>query len=358
MRDVFALREDCFLNQPNRSAQQLCGSTELRMEQKGYLLKLIEGQLKQQRELFLQRTIELHKDPGHRRDRTFRLSGFSGIPALGDFDGSTEVPKNEMHETDWNLLHSSRTLSLELRPESFQDGTCSLSILTSSPVAASADSVFDGTAAHQNYYRAEDGNVSKLISQAASDVNGVMGLVKKSRWCFELPAELDDDGFRWQKYSQRVLSGRKWRRFYFRCAAVGCAARRHIDANEDLLAHEDKHGEAVNSFRSTYIGQHNHTDDEVSASSDFSSTISTEENLQTLPLLKENQVITRSWDDLLMTGREHETDISMLISADRGCDSKTLNSGVTAGTVQNVPFKRLKKIHESCKTDWLSLKLD
>eukprot|EP00270_Netrium_digitus_P003599 TRINITY_DN1421_c0_g1_i2.p1 TRINITY_DN1421_c0_g1~~TRINITY_DN1421_c0_g1_i2.p1 ORF type:complete len:315 (+),score=16.75 TRINITY_DN1421_c0_g1_i2:62-1006(+) len=77
--------------------------------------------------------------------------------------------------------------------------------------------------------------------------------------CRELPSELEEDGVTWKKYSQRVLAGGHWRRFYFKCMKNDCNARKHVDILESWRSRfQYPEDEKLETIRNCYIGEHNH----------------------------------------------------------------------------------------------------
>ncbi|KAI5411389.1 probable WRKY transcription factor 2 [Lathyrus oleraceus] len=57
-----------------------------------------------------------------------------------------------------------------------------------------------------------------------------------------------DDGYRWQKYGDKVVKGNLYPRSYYRCTNAGCTVRKHVErASHDLK-----------SVITSYNGKHNH----------------------------------------------------------------------------------------------------
>ncbi|RZB87687.1 WRKY transcription factor 1 [Glycine soja] len=60
--------------------------------------------------------------------------------------------------------------------------------------------------------------------------------------------EIDDDGYRWRKYGQKIMKGCLYPRAYYKCASAGCFVRKHVERdsrnNKNVII--------------TYDGRHNH----------------------------------------------------------------------------------------------------
>ncbi|CAI5478738.1 unnamed protein product [Closterium sp. Yama58-4] len=70
--------------------------------------------------------------------------------------------------------------------------------------------------------------------------------------------ELLDDGYRWRKYGQKLVHGRRFPRSYYKCTHPGCIVRKHVERCEDdprevVTTYEGKHSHAVPATRSTCV---------------------------------------------------------------------------------------------------------
>ncbi|CAI5968584.1 unnamed protein product [Closterium sp. NIES-64] len=70
--------------------------------------------------------------------------------------------------------------------------------------------------------------------------------------------ELLDDGYRWRKYGQKLVHGRRFPRSYYKCTHPGCIVRKHVERCEDdprevVTTYEGKHSHAVPTARSTCV---------------------------------------------------------------------------------------------------------
>eukprot|EP00270_Netrium_digitus_P014117 TRINITY_DN4762_c0_g1_i3.p1 TRINITY_DN4762_c0_g1~~TRINITY_DN4762_c0_g1_i3.p1 ORF type:complete len:311 (+),score=10.20 TRINITY_DN4762_c0_g1_i3:204-1136(+) len=102
-------------------------------------------------------------------------------------------------------------------------------------------------------WRAENRIDLMNSNSATPDEFSAAKRIKPRRARGELPSELQGNGCTWKKYSQRVLTGGEWRRFYFSCDEFGCDARLHVDIGYI------QGKSAVQTLRSSYLGQHNHS---------------------------------------------------------------------------------------------------
>ncbi|KAH0457446.1 hypothetical protein IEQ34_012761 [Dendrobium chrysotoxum] len=74
--------------------------------------------------------------------------------------------------------------------------------------------------------------------------------VREPKVVVQTTSDIDilDDGYRWRKYGQKVVKGNPNPRSYYKCTALGCSVRKHIErASTDLRA-----------VITTYEGKHNH----------------------------------------------------------------------------------------------------
>ncbi|CAI7729053.1 unnamed protein product [Closterium sp. NIES-53] len=70
--------------------------------------------------------------------------------------------------------------------------------------------------------------------------------------------ELLDDGYRWRKYGQKLVHGRRFPRSYYKCTHPGCIVRKHVERCEDdprevVTTYEGKHSHAVPATRSACV---------------------------------------------------------------------------------------------------------
>ncbi|XP_074566617.1 putative WRKY transcription factor 26 [Curcuma longa] len=74
--------------------------------------------------------------------------------------------------------------------------------------------------------------------------------IRETRLVVQTPSDVDvlDDGYRWKKYGQKVVKGNLNPRSYYKCTAMGCRVRKHVER-----APGDRR-----SVITTYEGRHNH----------------------------------------------------------------------------------------------------
>ncbi|KAI6679891.1 hypothetical protein NL676_033772 [Syzygium grande] len=74
--------------------------------------------------------------------------------------------------------------------------------------------------------------------------------LRECRVVVRTTSEIDilDDGYRWQKYGQKVVKGNANPRSYYKCTNIGCPVRKHVERS----SHD------MRTLITTYEGQHNH----------------------------------------------------------------------------------------------------
>ncbi|KAJ0980218.1 hypothetical protein J5N97_008473 [Dioscorea zingiberensis] len=86
--------------------------------------------------------------------------------------------------------------------------------------------------------------------EADANENDMKRTRTESRITLQITSEVDlqDDGYRWRKYGQKVVKGNPNPRSYYRCTYAGCNVRKHVErSSTDPKA-----------VRTTYEGKHNH----------------------------------------------------------------------------------------------------
>ncbi|KAG0463668.1 hypothetical protein HPP92_019737 [Vanilla planifolia] len=87
--------------------------------------------------------------------------------------------------------------------------------------------------------------------------------VREPKVVVQTTSDIDilDDGYRWRKYGQKVVKGNPNPRSYYKCTAIGCPVRKHVERASTNLR------EVI----TTYEGKHNH---DVPAPRGIGSTVS------------------------------------------------------------------------------------
>uniref|UniRef100_A0A0D3BMK6 WRKY domain-containing protein n=1 Tax=Brassica oleracea var. oleracea TaxID=109376 RepID=A0A0D3BMK6_BRAOL len=131
-----------------------------------------------------------------------------------------------------------------------------------------------------------------------SNIIGVTRLNKTQRVIIQVESEEDhpDDGFRWRKYGQKVVTGNANPRSYYRCTYTGCEVKKLAEKNVDN----------VKLVVATYDGIHEHVPPperirKSSAKNQSGSSISQDPTLGSLPVNQNHGSVNR--DDEKMTDR-------------------------------------------------------
>ncbi|XP_042441437.1 probable WRKY transcription factor 26 [Zingiber officinale] len=117
------------------------------------------------------------------------------------------------------------------------------------PLFARRNSVNSSPASHapsQEFNEEEkEGGVDQDLPAAAGSRT-----IRETRLVVQTQSDVDvlDDGYRWRKYGQKVVKGNLNPRSYYKCTAMGCRVRKHVErASGDWR-----------SVITTYEGRHNH----------------------------------------------------------------------------------------------------